>query len=791
MARRKTGGGGGVALGALIVLGMLGTALAEYWPVILLIGSLGLGLWLMGKLGAGSNSHKQENVEDHPAVPSRNIPRRAVRSTRSSDFGISVAVETSAYPRGGERPTSTDPTQYWISESGNANVRGSSLGGLLYVGRGLASVGGGDIEPALINPALSVTSSRLDLSVRRTDYWPSYSHVTDEARAAYLQWLAGGRKDPRADIGLVFLYFYGLERRALADSERDPSARRDLPAIKAEVERLLALYDNRSFQMYGRALLDLLDGEALPPRLYDQVPPDSPRMGLRLKLGLAQCAEDGAPLPSDWALAWLMADTNERIPVAATRCREEFSRLFAARYAAAFGRGLILPKNKTRLRIDYNPASASFVGTERNVRREFNLPDVTVLTSPLKKLREVAEGCCAELSAFSRRSAKAKADLNELEWVADLPYVVWPEKYRAPVEKVRTLLKMSERPVAVPYETVKSWLPYHAALTKPQWRALVGRFAEAGLGVEPDPAVGGPVPTLDTRIVFFELGAEGRGESTSARYMAAAMTLQLAAAVAGADGCIDDLERSTLTARLEEWLHLTAAEKARLHAHLRRLLAAPPKITGLKRQVESLDRTARSAVGTFVVSIALADAVVTKAERKMLERIFKLLELDVATLPTVSPDEPRVVIPAGEPTGGHSILPRPRSTPGFKLDPARVRELQAETERVASLLTGIFHSEDEVPTPAPVADPPIEREAAPPGLWGLDHVHSDLATKLLARAQWSRAELEELAEDREIMLDGALETINEACLDAKGEPLFEGTDPIEVNRSVQHEEAAA
>ena len=76
------------------------------------------------------------------------------------------------------------------------------------------------------------------------------------------------------------------------------------------------------------------------------------------------------------------------------------------------------------------------------------------------------------------------------------------------------------------------------------------------------------------------------------------------------------------------------------------------------------------------------------------------------------------------------------------------------------------------------------------GLWGLGPEHSDLARKLLGRAHWTRAELEELAEDRQIMLDGALEAINEACLDTIGQPMLEGSDPIEVNRELVHSEQA-
>jgi TerB N-terminal domain len=88
-------------------------------------------------------------------------------------------------------------------------------------------------------------------------YWPSYSEISSGARRAYLNWLAGGRRDPEADIGFVFLFFYGLERRAIIDGAKDEPAQADWPVIAAELRRLLSIYGEKShsFRRYaGEAL---------------------------------------------------------------------------------------------------------------------------------------------------------------------------------------------------------------------------------------------------------------------------------------------------------------------------------------------------------------------------------------------------------------------------------------------------------------------------------------------------------------------------------------------------------
>jgi uncharacterized tellurite resistance protein B-like protein len=771
MGRRRKSGGAGLGL---IVLALVGFAV--FGRELLIIAGIGGVLWLAYKLFFS----KPERLSGKGSATSLPV------SVGTGSPEVYVRIGSSAPYRA---DLQNDPQLFWVDASSTATVQGSSIGGMVYLGEGLASLGGNHIEPALIDPTLPVVRQRLDLSQRRTDYWPSYSTCSSEARGAYLQWLSSGRKDAEADIGLVFLYFYGLERRALADSATVEVPVTEIEAIRAEVQRLLGIYARGSFQTYARNFLDVLGGRSPPSALYRDPPPSHSYLSLQQKVGLAQCAQDGAPLPADWAIAWLENDTSGRLPTAATRCKSEFQRLFTIRYTETYGDGLILPRNRTKLRFDYHPASASFHGWDQSVAFGFDLPDVTVLTSQIKKLHAIAESCCEDLAGYSRRRAKAGTDPDSLECISELPYALWPERYRGPLEKVRALVTRSGQPLAVPFETVRRWMPDHAALGRSQWRSFVGRLGEAGLGVEPDPAAGGSVPIADTRVAFFSLGTERRADEASARYRAAALTLRLAVAVANADGSSQDLDRSALIGRLEEWLHLAASEKARLNAHLRRVLAETPKVTGLKRQISSMDAATRKAVGAFVVSIAQADGSITKAERRMLERIFKLLELDPTRLPPVTLEEPQVVVAAGEPPTIHPIR---SSAPAFVLDPARVLDLQAETERVATMLTGIFNAEEEAGSSAPTAsNESTEHETSAPGLWGLDPEHSDLARKLLGRAHWTRAELEELAEDRQIMLDGALETMNEACLDATGQQLLEGSDPVEVNRDLIHTEQAA
>ena len=173
-------------------------------------------------------------------------------------------------------------------------------GGLVYAGSGLAAEKGGMPEPALIDPRLPVDTRNPDYAGTKMGYWPSYASIPPDCRAAYLHWLLDGRRAPVAYIGYVFLYFYGLERRLLVDSQWSPAARAEHPALVREVERLLRIYGaNGSFSGYASDLLRFLSlGGGL--RRYLSPPPEQQEgweLPFELRLGLGQLAADAGRCP--------------------------------------------------------------------------------------------------------------------------------------------------------------------------------------------------------------------------------------------------------------------------------------------------------------------------------------------------------------------------------------------------------------------------------------------------------------------------------------------------------------
>lgn len=666
----------------------------------------------------------------------------------------------------------------WTPPGTSVEVGGLWIpGGMVYVGTVLKTPYGDD-DPCLIDPFKTI-SVQGDFTERQTNYWPSYSQISGAARRAYLNWLAGGKKHPEADIGYVFLYFYGLERRVILDAPKDAVAQAELPAIGQEIERLLGIYGEKSnsFRNYASELLGWVKLSSHSAALYNQPVPEFPRtweIPVYLRLALGQAAMAGVPLPAHLALAWVKFDPSTKLRTPATRCAREFAKLFELKYAAAFGTGMVLPKNKTKLKLVYRPASGGFRGYGEIKLSFGDTPDVTVLTAPIKKLHLLAEDATKELEPYSRAIGRNPSAAASLESLLQLPVTLWPERARKVLNDLKSRVGVVGMITTLTLQDLLSTLATKPPLTRDKVQGLARVLESMGVAMEPDVLGGAASPKPEDKVILFAINPMEPIVRNAPAFQAALLTLQLASGVAAVDGDFGEQEMSHLRAQVESWTHLTPGHHQRLLAHLKLLASAPVPLSSLKKRLDPLPATSKEAIASFMATVAQADGTVSPAEVKMLEKVYKVLGVDSKKVFSDVHAATSGSVPVSSVTGTAST--------GFKLDPARIAALQKDTERVSALLAGIF-TEDEAPrTPVPEqVDDTLDPETAPPhGLLGLDEAHTSLVRMLLSRPQWSRQELLDVAEDLELMLDGALERINEASFDAHDMPLTEGDDPVEV-----------
>ena len=211
-------------------------------------------------INTSSSGVDQQNQRTHTSHPPQkiDIPIRVTVSHGTSYNNDNQIVKG---PR-------ANPDNLWVSFGQSVTVHNYKIqGGLIYVGKNLVSEYG-YIDPALINPELPIDDSNPDRSGISLSYWPSYGDISPQARAAYLEWLSQGRKIQDTNIGYVFLFFYGLERRLLLDAKTSRNAQLEVKDIINEVEDLLKVYCwNNSFRNYATNFIKYYK-TYLPSRCY-------------------------------------------------------------------------------------------------------------------------------------------------------------------------------------------------------------------------------------------------------------------------------------------------------------------------------------------------------------------------------------------------------------------------------------------------------------------------------------------------------------------------------------------
>lgn len=716
------------------------------------------------------------------------------RSTGRSDAPALVNVPGPAsrsysIPR---RPTlDAKPDDLWVPPDKSVSIGSYVIpGGLFYFGEGLRSAEWNSPEPALINPTLPIDEECPNRQGVNITYWPSYSELTPASRAAFLEWLAGGRVDPSAYIGYVFIFFYGLERRLIVDGVVSHQARADRVVILREVRRLASIYSrNGSFNRYSQSLLEAASLFDSVGKAYETKPPTGRgwEIPANVRLALAQLVAEGKPISAGWALAWLKHSPEARWRTSAERCASEFDRLFQFRYREAHGEGLLLKPNKTRLKANYRPASASLGEVSFPVP---DLPDVATLTAPLNKLQAIADRCMDELDPYSRWMGRNPDGKDSALGASLLPMALLSAADHSPLTPMRGFLDErvdGENATIIGMPELLMYWPLRSeegVVGKADSVALAQTLEKLGFGIEPDVRFGGSTLLRDGSAAVFRLPRE-HPSAPSPSYRAASLLLHLAAMVTSSDG-VDESERQHLESSLERSMGLSASERVRLSAHLAWVLHSKPGTAGLKKRIAVLSAEYRENVGDFLVTVAMADGHASPDEISMLTRIFKLLALDVDSVYS----RVHAVSTGGEPTtrrqatAGHETAPG-----GTGLDMTAIEAKLAETAAVSALLSDIFSEDvqDAVPLGELQHGTSVPENASDHGRGFFDERHTSLLKRLTTSAEWSRADAESLAAELGVMLDGALELLNDVAFEKFDEAIAEGNDPLEINISLAGE----
>ncbi|QLH83806.1 TerB N-terminal domain-containing protein [Halosimplex pelagicum] len=765
-------------------------------------------------------SQKPASTKD---ADSRSVSQSSPKQTQSEQTNPSVEVTVSMGGGGGGtfgEDLDTDEkidqsVETWVPPGEAALVNGYDIpDGMVYIGTELSPVEGFQgTDGCLIDPTLQVESTRLDWDGERMGYWPSYSEIDAGCRATYLEWLADGRRDPDIDIGYVFLFFYGIERRVLFDARHSSQARSEVPALLNEVEELLEVYgEESSFPGYASRFLNAARARYDPESLTSNSSTQGRGMplGARVKLGRQITSEE--LVDDELAYEWFLQAPNTYLRTPAERCEEEFKILFTIRYRERFDEGVSLELDATPLTVSYNPASRS-IPQQEDVEIE-GVPDIAELSAPQEQFQELANKCCDELDSYSRYVGKS-GERDSLEALSYLPEPVLEqrdiESLTAFLETIESELDEAEMVETTLDRFLEQWpVDSDAEVRERELRQLAILLEKLGFGIEPDVRFSAPSRGWGDPAVLYRLPSGAKAE-TSAVSEAIRLIQKLAVKIALSNDEVASEQTEYLAENLGSFLELDEVDQARLEAHRRWLILDSPTLHGVRQRAEDLPADQKPQIARFLTALACSDGSIDAEEIAELSKIYPMLGLDedmvhthlhqLQTQPKEADNEPVTIREPASTTEEYEI-PEPDTTEtdqseDLELDQDRVNRTLEESKEVSEFLADIFEDDDEEEDKVDAADETqpdthdvgSSEEETTGDLdngeaTSLDADHQEFLVTLSEKERWDRGEVEAVAQDLGLFPGAAIDVINDHAFEQVETQVIEGTDDITVNQEL-------
>jgi len=419
-----------------------------------------------------------------------------------------------------------------------------------------------------------------------------------------------------------------------------------------------------------------------------------------------------------------------------------------------------------------------------------DLPDPFILTAPLKKLSTLIEECTASLDSYSRYIGHKENDPNSLAAMLLLPKEILIQtpagnRIKTNLEKACTS-DLQLIPTASLYAALGEEMPLQ--ISKKDAENLASLTESMGYGLAPDVRYHHIKPVPDGKIVVFPQDGVLYPSNSYSMIM---VIIRLGAIVSQIDSEVAQSEDATLQSFIQDNKELVPFEKSSLQAFLYWCLRTPQNSLGLKQKLSAASATEKNVISQILISVALADGRIDPKEVKHLEKLYTSLGLDkeqvVSDLHNLSVAAEPITVGLRESEPSFAI-PKPAAeaeSKNFRLNEALIKIREEETRQVKGLLEDIFtdKSEEELyisPTPSASTIKIIPISA-------LDQVHLNLFNQLISKEKWDRAALYDMCKGMGLMIDGAMEVLNEWSFTYANAPLIEDGDPVYIDVNLARE----
>lgn len=204
----------------------------------------------------------------------------------------------------------------------------------------------------------------------------------------------------------------------------------------------------------------------------------------------------------------------------------------------------------------------------------------------------------------------------------------------------------------------------------------------------------------------------------------------------------------------------------------------------IKKLIKMLEDSEKETIAKYMISVAMADGIVKDSELKILQKIFKQLDLSEDYLNStlselINSADDVVVVEKGVATKkkGSRIPKNIKSDERIelKLDVKKLEKIKINTSEIHNVLQEIFADEQaEVLKSEPietVSSEDEDKKEIESGLLGIVNI-------IIDKESWTRNELLNIIQNKGMMLSSAIDEINEWSEEEYGDFLVEEDDDV-------------
>ena len=669
-----------------------------------------------------------------------------------------------------------EKTKYlkWIPSDSYVRIAGRKIKGMIYVGR-YSELGVFDrfYCSSKVDSSLEVAEKSFRKNPSRFPSPPRYHWLNPKHRATYLDWLATDRTDRRYSSGFAKLYLQGLEYRMFVDNPTLSEKREILEEAKRVIQfynLYTSYYDN--FQEFIDYAHVLTSEKELEPNIAG----GPLKSLLPTEIEISRQVALGQTISADWCLSWYVNQPN----TPAIPSLDYFPSIFTALFRHVFnkkypsGYGIKNPKNT--LRKVYVSSSREFIQEFEFTLDGKPLPNVQYLVGMRKDVAKMVDEVSTDLMRLTRFYSGGKGSINSIEAMELLPEVIKDEIWASRLSFLSEWLTVGSRSRGSKLREFCEKVEgrRRTKLTFRQYDGVSQALRCVGYGISPDPRLLTRVPKLDETVLIYPLG-EDKDQNRQISQSLLDRIVEIGFGVWL--GCASSETRSRLQLVVDQYIgslsNLNDSDKKILQIHFHWFSSESTDIAIVKKWLNALTMERKGEIRQSSLSMAKGYGEVYPRLIQRLEKLYSLLGYEAEQVYSdlyagKAIDGPVSVRNAKVGPKGEAIPITPNDDRTVDLDADRINELIDDTEKVRTVLGGVF-TENSSSEKQSAKEESTELSV----FSGLDQTHVTLVAEFLSKERWTVTAVEKLAAKHGLMWQGSLEVINEWSFDRFEEELIE------------------